>query len=626
MLRGVLAGARRLVSPVYFSLLALRLLLVAAVDPREFASAARRVALEDGRLVRRTTAEDGHQTVSLNHQGAISLVRSGKDTLEEPVSAVIHRTEQKPRFPARDAAAVTFDATLQTPLAASTVQEVAELAPRHPSASETNENWQFRVPASQALVGSSLEVQAAASAATGGGLLKMRRATAGKAAEQRSCREISDELLKWAKKYGVRGVDKLEISEFKRGPAGRVVRSLTPRTPVMKGDVVLSVPAELIVYSSGERSLKRLRNLFMDSGIPVSALDSPSHQLRLTVALLALHGFSSDNWDGYFQSLPSQAELRQSHPTEASPGLLWTFRDLPVVEKIKQQQTRRAKDLEYFWSIGGRVSPEDWEWADVTVSSRTWAGPRGSSEGLMLVPVADFVSSGLESEQNLRTRLGDPEKNEPFELIAAMDIAPGVELVDYYGAASDELWVQSWGMVLPGNAERFAVAALDQKACSQLSEAVGPAIGGDDQTCRAPEAQPQKEAFCTLARLSVEHCRDFGPLPCRDNLCLKATGIIGDIQRVNAQRPWLLRALVLLFCLLFFIRFANLLQLKPLRLDHSRPARRRWSTSSGASGRESPASLEGRAAEKRNKASSDVDDDACSSCTTASTQRQPPHK
>eukprot|EP00929_Paragymnodinium_shiwhaense_P103559 TRINITY_DN67139_c0_g1_i1.p1 TRINITY_DN67139_c0_g1~~TRINITY_DN67139_c0_g1_i1.p1 ORF type:complete len:549 (-),score=133.43 TRINITY_DN67139_c0_g1_i1:131-1777(-) len=368
---------------------------------------------------------------------------------------------------------------------------------------------------------------------------------------------VAQAVLSWAVRQGVKGAENLEVADFKKGPAGRIVQGLTPKQSVKKGDVVLSVPAKLIICSAGERCLAPLKALFGKSGVPLAALTSKSHQLRLSASLLTLHNFAHESWSGYLESLATPSELREYHPTTASPGLLWAFRELPTTPKIREQQQRRAMHLDEFWSLGGRVSPEDWEWAEVTVSSRAWTAP-ATSGGIMLVPVADFVNSGPASEQNLYTRLGDPEKGEPFELIATKDISAGSELVDYYAAASDDLFVQSWGMVMPNNSVQ--VTALDAPECSKLSEAVGVSTLSPDGTCRAPEAQMQKEAFCTLARLAAEHCRNFRPFPCPDNLCFQGDALFADLQRLNQERPFLFRGLVLLAMALFAVRLHSLVQ------------------------------------------------------------------
>jgi len=394
-----------------------------------------------------------------------------------------------------------------------------------------------------------------------------------KMARNHRAMELTDDTLRWAASRGIQGTTNLQVAEFKRPLTGKVVRSLAVKSAVKAGDVVLSVPANAVLSSSSNETLAYLTPLLNNAALPTASLHAESHQLRLTVALLVLHNFARTEWGPYFGSLPSPSEYRESHPTLAQASLLDAFRDLPIVDKIKQQQMKRAEHLSEFWTLGGRVSPEDWEWAEVVVSSRAWADADGAASGITLVPIADFIKAGLEADQNVYTVLGDPSKKEPFKVVAKRDIAAGEELLDNYIQASDDVWAESWGILVPGNGVRHQPALLDRFSCRRLAAEAGPSMSAQEEVCKAPEGVLQKEAFCTLAQLAAEHCPDY--IPCPTSLCgPRSAAIVRDFHRAHTERPALLWALFLLFAILMGVRGANLLSLKSSSGNARRPAYR----------------------------------------------------
>lgn len=164
-------------------------------------------------------------------------------------------------------------------------------------------------------------------------------------------------------------------------------------------------------------------------------------------------------------------------------------------------------------------SPEEWEWATMVRHTRVFdfrGAPEECDEsgpGLMsalqdcfvmnavaLAPVADAMNTGSQQEQTVEFGSGCK-----FCFQAKVDIPAGAELIDNYNSnLNNDFLVSKWGFLISGNTH--PVKPLGDADCQQLAEAVGPALARKDGTCAPPKEEKQKGAFCTLARISAEHC------------------------------------------------------------------------------------------------------------------------
>lgn len=351
-------------------------------------------------------------------------------------------------------------------------------------------------------------------------------------------------MLAWAHQKGVRGAANLEVQRTTpemhsaRGQAGpRPSAAFVARKDMLPGTTVLSVPSELLLWSHG----KQTEAAFRKAGVPEAVLSmamsrfnsSGEARLRLAAGLLALQADkSTEGWGEYLRSLPPLEDFTLAHPSTARPPLLEKFKELPVVSDLKGQQQRRQARLQEFLRRGGKTTKQAWNWAELSVLTRTWQGPGGV--GSMLAPVADAIQAAAPGHSNLLVTYGNPDQGSPFVLTASRHIAAGEELLLDYGRMPDDVFLRTWGYT----PLQFAPSTLlNPTQCGQLAnmsavhvmlqanatapksawrllpgKAHRPSAAEGAPHCTAPADEPQKDAYCALALLAIEQCGKAGPL------------------------------------------------------------------------------------------------------------------
>eukprot|EP00927_Polykrikos_kofoidii_P005582 TRINITY_DN12213_c1_g1_i1.p1 TRINITY_DN12213_c1_g1~~TRINITY_DN12213_c1_g1_i1.p1 ORF type:complete len:752 (-),score=137.71 TRINITY_DN12213_c1_g1_i1:98-2353(-) len=339
-----------------------------------------------------------------------------------------------------------------------------------------------------------------------------------------------EELASWAASMGAVGTEQIRVKQFFKGADYEPVRGLTTNTDVEEGEAILAIPGDLVLRADGANATSPVLQSAVAQAVKNASevMATPISETRVGTALVALrravlrpkademfHG-----WRLYFDQLPSLVEYRRTVPLLARRSLLQAFEDLPVIQRLKDQQRRWVRHLNEAKrfglqpdTVGGLGLNEEWEWAAATVSTRVWSG-MGCH---ILIPIADFVNSGTEDERNVdayfdiagRGEVISPSptaKRFPYVLRARRRISAGEEVLLAYASTSDDRWVQEWGFFPPGNGKRFPLEQLPRSKCSNLVALVGTRLTSVDGSCRPPEDEPQKGIWCAFARLAFEYC------------------------------------------------------------------------------------------------------------------------
>lgn len=358
----------------------------------------------------------------------------------------------------------------------------------------------------------------------------------------------TEDILRWAARNGATVSDSLTVNRV-----GLTIKKETP-----PGTVLLSVPMSLHVHSDNA-SKSSMRQIFQKQDVPLAALDAESHELRLTVALLALSKAGrNEKMAEYMSSLPTPEENSDHNVYMAQTGLLVSFQDLPISETVRQYQLDSQKRFEDFKSMGGRAQANDWEWADSLVRTKAFQNPHG---GLMLVPVVDLIGTTLDaSRQNVEIVVGDGAGG-AIQVRAKRHLSPGMELLGPTHGT-------------PAMREETVSSRGDAAACSRLSQAVTNVMKGYNASanCAAQPAQvSQKVAFCTLAGIAAMGCSECTAFPCKDNFCTCGGSstpsfvahlldtVQFDFSRASAERPLLVSICLVLGVVLVVIRSFRLL-------------------------------------------------------------------
>jgi hypothetical protein len=366
-----------------------------------------------------------------------------------------------------------------------------------------------------------------------------------------------EKRLHWARKQGVTVLHGVMVDANSGG--------LTVTKKVQKGTVLLSIPSLLVVQSANMNGTAELIGIFNEQHAPIAALSSDSHELRLTAAIMVLaNGTDNHPFGAYDGGLPNLNSNHNQNIFMANANLLKSFKDLPLVDTVKQQQLESQRRFQEFKSMGGHISEKEWEWADSLMKASTFQDPNG---GLMLIPTLDLVRpTVLASKQNVDIKIGDPSKGEPTQVVAKEDLQRGTELM---GPRLD----------MQFKSTSSSAMNADATSCSRLSKAVTQAVPSYNSSvdCVGDLQRPeQKDLFCQLAGEAVKVCSRCDTFPCPRNFC--ACGgffehvmhsFYFDIWEASEERPLLVSLLVLVGAVLVTLRGFRL-------IDATKPKSRRY--------------------------------------------------
>ncbi|KAG0462310.1 hypothetical protein HPP92_020786 [Vanilla planifolia] len=242
-----------------------------------------------------------------------------------------------------------------------------------------------------------------------------------------------DDFMTW-----IRNKTSLEISSVLAIGSSHYGRSLFASQCIECGECILKIPHS--VHLTPDKILPAVLSLVADDIEPIS---------RLAVVVLAEQKLGMDSeWFPYINSLPRISDMHNT--------VFWTQDELkmiklsPVYEKTIQLKSFLAKEfsalkpaLQNFPSIFGDVKLKRFVHAYSLVVSRAW----GTSEGVSLVPFADFLNHDRASESVL---LSDEDKGFS-EVIADRNYAIGDEILIRYGNFSNSTLMLNFGFTLQDN-------------------------------------------------------------------------------------------------------------------------------------------------------------------------------
>eukprot|EP00929_Paragymnodinium_shiwhaense_P121328 TRINITY_DN9351_c0_g1_i1.p1 TRINITY_DN9351_c0_g1~~TRINITY_DN9351_c0_g1_i1.p1 ORF type:complete len:357 (-),score=121.02 TRINITY_DN9351_c0_g1_i1:431-1501(-) len=315
-------------------------------------------------------------------------------------------------------------------------------------------------------------------------------------------------MLRWARDGGIKGAEHLDFKRFPKGADNFMVRGVAATKDYKAGDVVVEVPAEMLLWSAGKKTLKHLA----DVGVPAQLLqescggleDSDCWRLRLASALLQMRDAKEEtHWGAYVKQLPSWHDFKMYHPMAAEELLLKTFDKLPISKSIRRTQAVAADRYSLYKEMGGTASPDDFKWANLVVHAYSWGMP--NSNGALLVPIGDSFNTATREQQNVKESVGNPDEGGSFVFTATKDIPAGSEILDMYQDTDDDDFVKSWGFPLKGEKQE----TLSSEDCNELKSNIGNTVATPTGSCQAPENHPQPVAFCSMARLALEHCLEL---------------------------------------------------------------------------------------------------------------------
>merc|ERR1712012_914103 len=213
--------------------------------------------------------------------------------------------------------------------------------------------------------------------------------------------------------------------------------------------------------------------------------------------------------------LPSLDDYKSYHPAFAASELLQSLKTIPIVETIQRSQSRKAV-LQTCWDQWKQdpTCPSAFRalpWTDVLLGlshleSRAFA----HGDSARMVPIADFMNTGLEHQNNVEL---DDEREE-FLLRSVWNVEPGEELLDPYldGATTNRILVPQWGVYLEGGMNSLKPLPLEgcpisyQQFVRDTLEDFQP---GGEMVPRCNQKiteHNQGLLHCSLARITYEYC------------------------------------------------------------------------------------------------------------------------
>ncbi|QHO36398.1 Ribulose-1,5 bisphosphate carboxylase/oxygenase large subunit N-methyltransferase [Arachis hypogaea] len=247
--------------------------------------------------------------------------------------------------------------------------------------------------------------------------------------------ETSDDdgFLSWLeRKAGCRISSSLSIGKSSYG------RSLFASKAIKTGDCILKVPYR--VQITADNLPAKIKSLISEEVANVA---------KLAVLLLIERKLGQDSqWNPYICRLPWQEELHNT--------IFWNESELEMIHRSSvywetiNQKSQIERDFlairpifECFSQSFGDITYKDFMYACTLVGSRAW----GSTNGLSLIPFADFVNHDGNSEAIV---MSDDDK-QLSEVISDRDYAPGEQVLIRYGKFSNATLMLDFGFTVPYN-------------------------------------------------------------------------------------------------------------------------------------------------------------------------------
>ncbi|XP_020966557.1 ribulose-1,5 bisphosphate carboxylase/oxygenase large subunit N-methyltransferase, chloroplastic isoform X4 [Arachis ipaensis] len=242
-----------------------------------------------------------------------------------------------------------------------------------------------------------------------------------------------DGFLSWLeRKAGCRISSSLSIGKSSYG------RSLFASKAIKTGDCILKVPYR--VQITADNLPAKIKSLISEEVANVA---------KLAVLLLIERKLGQDSqWNPYICRLPWQEELHNT--------IFWNESELEMIHRSSvywetiNQKSQIERDFlairpifECFSQSFGDITYKDFMYACTLVGSRAW----GSTNGLSLIPFADFVNHDGNSEAIV---MSDDDK-QLSEVISDRDYAPGEQVLIRYGKFSNATLMLDFGFTVPYN-------------------------------------------------------------------------------------------------------------------------------------------------------------------------------
>ncbi|KAF5467203.1 hypothetical protein F2P56_017055 [Juglans regia] len=249
----------------------------------------------------------------------------------------------------------------------------------------------------------------------------------------RSLDEDSDNFLRWLEqKAGSQISSVLSIGKSAYG------RSLFASKTIQTGDCILKVPYSVQVTPA--HLLPEIKSLL---GNEVGNI------AKLAIVILVEQKFGQKSeWARYVSRLPQPGEMHNM--------IFWSEAELEMIcqssvyQETINHKSQIKKDflairlaLQCFPELFGDITHKDFMHACALVGSRAW----GSSEGLSLIPFADFLNHDGASESIV---FSDDDK-QVSEVIADRNYHAGEQVLIRYGKFSNATLMLDFGFSLPYN-------------------------------------------------------------------------------------------------------------------------------------------------------------------------------
>jgi histone-lysine N-methyltransferase SETD3 len=254
----------------------------------------------------------------------------------------------------------------------------------------------------------------------------------------RTSAEASDQkianLLRWLEQGGAR-FPKLRVVRQENGE-----RSVLTVADVAAGEAVLQVPRSHMLTQQLARS--------SDIGRLIQSHVNPDNEELYLASFLLQEKHRPDSfWKPYLDSLPEAFPHLPLFFSEQERALLkGSF--VPTLLAFQAQSLQQEHAL-LCQKVAGydRFSLDDFVWARLSVSSRTFGLQVGGLQGRCLVPLADMLNHRRPPDV-----LWDTSEDGQFFVMTAQNaVATGMEIHDSYGAKSNDLLLLHFGFVTENN-------------------------------------------------------------------------------------------------------------------------------------------------------------------------------
>jgi histone-lysine N-methyltransferase SETD3 len=347
----------------------------------------------------------------------------------------------------------------------------------------------------------------------------------------RTSAEASDQkianLLRWLEQGGAR-FPKLRVVRQENGE-----RSVLTVADVASGEAVLQIPRSHLLTQQLARS--------SDIGRLIQSHVNPDNEELYLASFLLQEKHRPDSfWKPYVDSLPEAFPHLPLFFSEEERALLeGSFVQTLLafqVQSLGQEYALLCQKVPGY----ERFSLDDFVWARLSVSSRTFGLQVGGLQGRCLVPLADMLNHRRPPDV-----LWDTSEDGQFFVMTAQNaVATGMEIHDSYGAKSNDLLLLHFGFVAENNEQDEVFLSLGLPEGTALASGKQKLLGLSSPTARQPFKVPlQYEHASTQRMFSFLRVACAAPLelPRLAPRLLSGLGSIKPLGVANEER--VLRAL-----------------------------------------------------------------------------------